>query len=61
MQLPECGRGAVILISDADLVARQARHLTFGHLLAACSETGLLGDDVTARPWVERGLGVGFE
>ena len=50
-----------MLDAEVDLVARQAGAPTLGHLLAAYAEAGLLGDDMTARTWVERELGVDLE
>ena len=55
------GRDAVILVSEAEWASRPVGTPTLGHLLAAYAETGVLGDDMTARPWVERELGVDLE
>lgn len=55
------GRDAVILVSEAEWASRPAGPPTLGHLLAVYAEAGVLGDDVTARPWGERELGVDFE
>ena len=55
------GRGAVIVVSEAEWASRPVGPPTLGHLLAAYAEAGVLGDDMTARPWVERELGVDFE
>ena len=54
-------RGAVILVSEAEWASRPVGPPTLGHLLAAYAEAGVLGDDMTARPWAERELGVDFE
>ena len=55
------GREAVIVVSEAEGASRPVGTPTLGHLLAAYAEAGVLGDDMTARPWVERELGVDFE
>ena len=55
------GRDAVILVSEAEWASRPAGPPTLGHLLASYAEAGVLGDDMTSRPWAERELGVDFE
>ena len=55
------GREAVIVVSEAEWASRPVGPPTLGHLLAAYAETGMLSDEMTARPWAERELGVDFE
>ena len=55
------GRDAVILVSEAEWASRPVGPPTLGHLLASYAEAGVIGDDITARPWVERELGVASE
>jgi prevent-host-death family protein len=55
------GKEAVVIVSEADWLARPRSAPTLGHLLAQYAEAGQLGDDITNRPWAERPLGVDFE
>lgn len=55
------GKDAVVIVSEEEWQARTRAAPTLGHLLAKYAEAGLLGDDVTHRPWKERRLGVDFD
>ena len=55
------GRDAVIVVSEAEWDSWSVGPPTLGHLLALYAEAGVIGDDITARPWVERELGVASE
>ena len=45
------GKGTVVIVSEEAWKARTHTAPTLGHLLARYAEAGLLGDDVTNRPW----------
>ena len=55
------GKEAVIIVSEEEWRARSRSAPTLGHLLAHYAEAGLLGGDLTHRPWKERALGVDFD
>ena len=55
------GKEAVVIVSEEEWRARTRSAPTLGHLLARYAEAGLLADDMTARPWKERPLGVDFD
>lgn len=51
------GKEAVVIVSEAEWLARSRAAPTLGALLADFAEAGLLQDDMTDRPWKERPLG----
>ena len=55
------GKEAVVIVSEAEWRARTRSTPTLGHLLAQHAEAGLVGADMSARPWQERPLGADFE
>ena len=55
------GKEAVVIVSEADWRSGAGSKPTLGELLANHAENGLLGDDMTDRPWQDRPLGADFE
>lgn len=55
------GKEAVVIVSEADWLARCRSAPTLGALLAQHARTGLLSDAITDRPWNDRPLGADIE
>jgi prevent-host-death family protein len=55
------GKEAVVIVSEADWLARCRSAPTLGALLARYARAGVLGDAITDRPWKDRPLGEGIE
>jgi prevent-host-death family protein len=52
------GKEAVVIVSEREWQSRTRSAPTLGALLARYARAGKLGEDITARPWAERPLGV---
>jgi prevent-host-death family protein len=55
------GKEAVVVVSEQEWRARARSAPSLGALLAQYAEAGLLGDDMTDRPWTERPLGADLD
>ncbi len=55
------GKEAVIIVSEADWLARSRSAPTLGALLASYARAGLMSEPVTDRPWKDRPLGQDIE
>jgi prevent-host-death family protein len=55
------GKEAVIIVSEADWLARSRSAPTLGALLARYARAGLMSEPVTDRPWTDRPLGQDIE
>ena len=55
------GKEAVIVVSEADWIAKSRSAPTLGALLANYANDGLFADDLADRPWAERELGEDFK
>jgi len=51
------GKEAVVIVSEAEWLARTRAAPTLGALLASFAATGHSDEDVSNRPWKERPLG----
>ena len=52
------GKDAVVIVSERQWLARSRAAPTLGALLAQYARAGMLGRDMTDRPWTERPLGM---
>lgn len=55
------GKEAVIIVSEADWLARCRSAPTLGALLARYARAGLMSEPVADRPWKDRPLGQDIE
>lgn len=55
------GKEAVVIVSEAEWKARTRAAPTLGALLAQHARSGVLGQDMTDRPWQDRPLGADIE
>jgi prevent-host-death family protein len=55
------GKEAVVIVSEQEWHARSRSESSLGALLARYAEAGMLGEDLTDRPWTERPLGIDVE
>ncbi len=55
------GKEAVVIVSEAEWLARTRSAPTLGALLAQNARAGSLGEDMTDRPWKDRPLGGAFD
>jgi prevent-host-death family protein len=55
------GKEAVIIVSEADWLARSRSAPTLGALLARYARAGLMSEPITDRPWKDRPLGQDIE
>jgi len=55
------GKEAVVVVSEAEWLARTRSTPTLGALLARFARAGLPAEDMTSRPWRERPLAVDID
>lgn len=55
------GKEAVVIVSEQEWRTRSRSEPSLGALLARYAEAGMLGEDMTDRPWTERPLGIDVE
>jgi prevent-host-death family protein len=51
------GKEAVVIVSEQEWRARPHSAASLGAVLTRYAEAGMLGEDMTDRPWIERPLG----